>query len=1124
MANKSFSSDASSPNPDPSSVDVRVQQLVEELLDSHATPEVVCSPCPDLLPEVRNRWRQVCRLRADLDALFPPPDQPEPDALEGSALPKIPGYEVEAILGHGGMGIVYKARDLRLGRVVALKMLLAGPTAGMAERERFLREAEAMAELRHPNIVQVHGAGDHDGRLYFTMEYVGGGSLGQHLAGTPQPAREGAALLATLAAAVQVAHQGGIVHRDLKPANILLTADGTPKIADFGLARHFDNGSALTQSGTPVGTPSYMAPEQASGKSHSVSPATDIYALGAILYEMLTGRPPFRAETAVETHLQVISQEPVPPSRLNSKTPRDLETICLTCLQKAAERRYATAAALAEDLRRFERGDTITARPAGLLERTSKWVRRHPTWSALMAASLLLAVLLVGASFWLVVQRTNQRNAVEADLKELPELQASARWAEARAALERAEARLVGIGTADLGRRIAQARSDLDLVNRLDNIRLKRATRGELAFYKSQANDHYAEMFEREGLGKVYDPPQKVAAAVRASAVRGALVAALDDWAICAPDKDQRAWLLEVTRLADPDPDGWRDRILDAKAWNDAAALAEMSQTVPVAGRPVSLLLALGERLTMANRDSTPLLKRVHNEHPADFWANLILGNALLQAKPKEAEGYYRAALALRPQAAVGYCAVGDALRIQKTLPEAIEYYRKAITIEPKFARAHSDLGLALEAQGRLDEAIPCFREAVSYDPDYAWANHNLAKALLAKGTLKEAYDYSKQAIRLHPDNAEIRQYFTAILVRQGRALEACDAWQRALNVNNPAEHDAYFGYAELCLFLGRQDEYRHACLALLERFGQTDTPMIAERVGRACLLLPGTEDEQNMAVGLIQRAVAAKKSTPGWLHPYFLLAKGLADYRQGRFSSAISTMQGDAGKVMGPVPRLVMAMAKYKIGQKKEAQKTLAQAVLAYDWSPTIADSRDFWISHLVRREAEALIVPSLPAFLEGKYEPQDNDERLALLGVCQFKGLHATAAQLYTQCFAAEPWLVNDLKPGTRYLAARAAAQAGCGRGSDASGVNPTKQARLRTQALAWLRADLAARVRWLDSPSAAHREEVRKALTQWKEEPDLACVRDSAELDNLAPEEREQFLALWAEVAAVLARTKK
>jgi tRNA A-37 threonylcarbamoyl transferase component Bud32 len=293
-----------------------------------------------------------------------------------AGLPQVPGYEVEAVLGHGGMGVVYKARHRRLNRTVALKMLLAGAYAAPHELARFQREAEAVAGLRHANIVQVYDVGDNEGRPYFTMEFVEGGSLAQKLAGTPQTVRQAAALAAILAEAVQVAHQGGIVHRDLKPANVLLTANGTPKISDFGLARRLDAEAGPTQTNVPVGTPSYMAPEQAASKSRAIGPAADVYALGAILYELLTGRPPFRAESAAETVQQVIHQEPASPSRLNAKVPRDLETICLKCLHKEPERRYASAAALADDLRRFVADEPILARPVGWTEHAWRWYRR----------------------------------------------------------------------------------------------------------------------------------------------------------------------------------------------------------------------------------------------------------------------------------------------------------------------------------------------------------------------------------------------------------------------------------------------------------------------------------------------------------------------------------------------------------------------------------------------------------------------------------------------------------------------------------------------------------------------------------------------------------------------------
>jgi eukaryotic-like serine/threonine-protein kinase len=397
-------------------VDSRVQQLLDELGDSGCTPEEVCAACPELLPEIRRRWLRMCALKADLHALFPTPGSDAGLGADtsvpwhtGDELPQIPGYEVEALLGRGGMGLVYKARHLRLNRLVALKMLITGAYAGPHERVRFQREAEAAASLHHANIVQVHDVGDHQGWPYFTMELLEGGNLSQALAGAPQPARQAAALVATLAEAVEVAHRGGIVHRDLKPANILLTAEGTPKVADFGLARHFDGEPAFTLSGTRMGTPSYMAPEQVIGKADTIGPAADIYALGALLYELLTGRPPFRAESATATLHQVVADEPVPPARLNPRVPRDLETISLKCLHKEPPRRYASSQALADDLRRFERGEPIVARPVGRPERLARWVWRRPALAVGLAATLLLAIALVGGGWWLTQQQAAGR-------------------------------------------------------------------------------------------------------------------------------------------------------------------------------------------------------------------------------------------------------------------------------------------------------------------------------------------------------------------------------------------------------------------------------------------------------------------------------------------------------------------------------------------------------------------------------------------------------------------------------------------------------------------------------------------------------------------------------------------
>jgi serine/threonine protein kinase len=321
---------------------------------------------------------------ATLGAAPSPPARIMPVTGEHPAPPALPGYEVLEEVGRGGMGVVYKARQLRLNRIVALKMILSASHATADERIRFLTEAEAIAAVKHPGIVEVFDFGTHDGLPFFSLEFCEGGSLAERLAGDPLPLTEAARLVEEVARALQAAHQNGIVHRDLKPANVLLTAHGVPKIADFGLG-----------TGAILGTPSYMAPEQAAGRTREIGPATDLFALGAVLYECLTGRPPFQAETPLETILQVQTQEPAPPRRLRPGVPRDLETICLKCLHKEPRRRYVSASELADDLGRFLKDEPIRARPVGRLERLWRWCRRNPVMSGLIALVVLLAGLLV---------------------------------------------------------------------------------------------------------------------------------------------------------------------------------------------------------------------------------------------------------------------------------------------------------------------------------------------------------------------------------------------------------------------------------------------------------------------------------------------------------------------------------------------------------------------------------------------------------------------------------------------------------------------------------------------------------------------------------------------------------
>jgi serine/threonine-protein kinase len=309
-------------------------------------------------------------------------------------------YDLLGNLGRGGMGVVYKARDRRLNRIVALKLILAGTHAGTDALERFRREAEAVARLNHPNIVQVYEVGEEAGQPYITLEYLAGGNLAERIGNKPQAPRWAAGLIATLAEAISEVHQSALVHRDLKPGNILLTLEGQPKINDFGLAKFLDDGKEMTVSGAIVGTPEYMSPEQAEGKRKKVGPAADVYALGAILYKLLTGDPPFHGDTQLDTVMQVMVEDPLPPHTLASGIPRDLEAICLKCLEKQPHDRYTDARALARDLRRYLRGEAVHARPQLWWGHVWLWCRRNPSWAFCILAVVLGTCWGVGQAIW----------------------------------------------------------------------------------------------------------------------------------------------------------------------------------------------------------------------------------------------------------------------------------------------------------------------------------------------------------------------------------------------------------------------------------------------------------------------------------------------------------------------------------------------------------------------------------------------------------------------------------------------------------------------------------------------------------------------------------------------------
>jgi eukaryotic-like serine/threonine-protein kinase len=809
--------------------DPRVNQLLEELLETGRSAEEACRTCPELLPKVRTKLQRLRRLENEVGELFPPCDPPGVAAPTGQGpreLPHILGYEVKGVLGRGGMGVVYAARHLRLDRSVALKMLLAGPYAGLQELDRFLREAQAVAALRHPNVVQLFDVGDMDGRPYFTMELVEGGSLAKKLAESPLPASEAVALVATVADAIHAAHESGIVHRDLKPANVLLTTDGRPKVTDFGLARRLEREGELTLSGTPMGTPNYMAPEQALGDKIAIGPATDVYALGAILYECLTGRPPFRAETAAATLQQVLDNEPVPPARLNPRVPRDLDTICLKCLHKEPLRRYAIAAALADDLRRFERGEPIVARPVGHVERAAKWSRRRPAVATLLATGLLLVAGVTAAAVWYVGDRNRLR--YEGSLRD-SEVQNRGRQInrEAMAALDQAELHLTDLrNKADNPVQVREMLSDLDqwqsqleqarqayqraqsarvgnenlvteeararfrkvqatlsseeasyrLVTELDAIAADALTSGRNSRPQT-AIANYSAFFSRHGMDIEHADKARLASMIQSSPIRFALVDTLDLWAdITAgvdPKDRQLALVLGLAREADPDP--WRDNFRNPEVWRDPDALARLAGEVDVQRQPPTVLASLCRLLTKSGEDATALYRRAIFYHPRDYW--LRFRAAFDSKDPGSAVELYLAALAIRPNSARAFNNLAIALRKQKDWQGGMAAARRAVELGPSFAAAHNTLGNALGDQGDMPGAIAAYKKAVELGPNYFQAFMNLGTALRRQRDITGAVAAYRKATEIDATSASAFQFLGASLRDRhdtGGAVAAC--------------------------------------------------------------------------------------------------------------------------------------------------------------------------------------------------------------------------------------------------------------------------------------------------------------------------------------------------------------
>ena len=594
----------------------------------------------------------------------------------------------------------------------------------------------------------------------------------------------------------------------------------------------------------------------------------------------------------------------------------------------------------------------------------------------------------------------------EADLSESERLRDRGEFKASAAVLQRAKERLDEFVPPELRTRLATAFDNLEFVTRLDAIRLERAlvkpptevlgvlvrpattvsqdgntlpdetlgARHEIIRGITVAGDgnrlpdetpsglHYEAAFREAGIGAPGDDPSEASARVRASPVSRALVAALDDWAACAVGRDQQAWILAVVRNADPDP--WRNLVRDPATWDNSKALLDLAARAPVAEQSPQLLAVLGARLRAKNLDAVPFLARVAAAYPNDFWTNIETGNALLhQSKAAEATGYYRAALALRPGTVSLHYALGGMYLGLYRWDQCIAEYEQAICVDPGNAWCHNRLGVALQWRGgQEDEAIAQFRESIRIDPNIGWTHHHLAVSLEHKGRFDEAVEEFSEAAQLFPEKrAEWQRDLRRVLMKQGRRRWGAPPGRRSWRRDRPRTMTGTVTPSSACSW-GTKPNIAAPVATYWRGSARPRTPTS-----------PNGSVEHPCCVPAPRTSCARRPLSPtwpwtpkeaqyDWVRQYFHFAKELAHYRQGRFDDAIATMTGDASKAaeyLGPSPRLVTAMALYQNGQKDDARTLLAAAVLSNDWSKEKATGPEAWIAHVLRREAEALIVP---------------------------------------------------------------------------------------------------------------------------------------------------------------------
>ncbi|XZE45582.1 protein kinase domain-containing protein [Pirellulaceae bacterium SH467] len=947
---------------DSSSQDDLILEIVDAICESKLSLEDACIQYPEHANSLRTRLRNIRKMETELDRWLPvhPQSSGPPPAL------RIPGYEILELIGLGGMGAVYKACQKSLNRIVAIKTLHAASMATTMERARFAREAEAVAAVDHPSVVKVFEFGECSGTPYFTMEYVLGSTLEAKLVPGPLPARQAAQLVSQLAKAVHFAHQQGVIHRDIKPSNVLLTETGEAKLSDFGLARLSRHNDSLTQAGTAIGTPRYMSPEQARGDSECIGVSTDIYSLGAVLFAALTSRPPFLANSNAEILSLVLYSEPVSPSVLVPKVPKELSAICVQCLRKVPNERYQSAALLADDLDRFLDGRATIAQPDTVLSSFVRCAKRNPGRSLTVCLLTIAVVLVVAMQIQLAVDRSewNARKREEATriaaraeafLTEATLALEAGKWQDAARQTTSAQS-LTNSANSVLSQEFLSISKWSKLGSDLEAVRLNALDVGNEQLDLTKAHDQYRSLFHVIGLETLEGDHARLVRHIQSSPIALTLVGALDHWSTCAPGKENVQWLEELAMAINTRTRDWRIAARSPAIFEDHSALERMLESAPPSRIAVPYLMSIEVRQACSEESRLRFLKAVQRFAPHDFWINLRLANTLMYfGKPQEAIGYYRAAEAIRSDASIVHNNLAVGLSTLKHYDEAVSHFKRAIDLEPGMESIRVRLLETLSESGRhaeLLEQLPTLRERLPTD----------AHLFTLQGISREAIGEVRLAILSHaaaqeidPFNKRVNREYRNCLIRDNQHNRASEVWEKSLGEDY--KHADCYGLAELYLFLGNTVAYERQRQALLKRFSQSTNAYEAERIARACLLLPCSSTDLSAIESLANHATKLNRQSAGGTYPHFQFVKALLLFRQAEHAQAEAILAGDAVQVLGPVPKLIRSMIAAKQKASERSRNLFDEAVAEYDWSVEKARDQDAWICHVFKHQTESLI-----------------------------------------------------------------------------------------------------------------------------------------------------------------------